>query len=153
MDPSALSKPPLSAASVSKRLIALLTALVMVGQMSTSLYVPSLPSLADTLDADTAEVKLTMTVFLIAFALSQLVYGSVSDRFGRRPVLLAGMMIYVISSVGCALAPTLEALIVGQFFKVSGPAPAPQSPAPWCAIASSAAKPRAHWPLSPWRWP
>jgi MFS transporter, DHA1 family, multidrug resistance protein len=120
VDPSALSKPPLSAATVSKRLIALLTALVMVGQMSTSLYVPSLPSLADALDADTAEVKLTMTVFLIAFALSQLVYGSVSDRFGRRPVLLAGMMIYVISSVGCALAPTLEALIVGRFFQGVG---------------------------------
>lgn len=120
MDPSALSKPPLLSATVSKRLIALLTALVMVGQMSTSLYVPSLPSLADALDADTAEVKLTMTVFLIAFAISQLVYGSVSDRFGRRPVLLAGMVIYVLSSIACMLAPSLEALIVGRFFQGVG---------------------------------
>lgn len=120
MDPSAPFKPLPQPAKVSKRLIALLTALVMVGQMSTSLYVPSLPSLADALDADAAEVKLTMTVFLIAFAISQLVYGPVSDRFGRRPVLLTGMTIYVIGSIFCALAPTLEALIVGRFFQGVG---------------------------------
>jgi MFS transporter, DHA1 family, multidrug resistance protein len=114
------SKPPLQTAKVSKRLIALLTAMVMVGQMSTSLYVPSLPFLADDLGVDTAEVKLTMTVFLIAFALSQLVYGSVSDRFGRRPVLLTGMVIYVVATLICAVAPNIEILILGRFLQGVG---------------------------------
>ena len=71
--------------------IVLLTSLVMVAQLSTSLYIPSLPSLADALVADPAEVKMTMTAFLFTYALAQLLYGPVSDRFGRRPVLFAGL--------------------------------------------------------------
>ena len=68
----------------------LLTSLVMVAQLSTSLYIPSLPSLSDALAADPAEVKMTMTAFLFTYALAQLLYGPVSDRFGRRPVLFTG---------------------------------------------------------------
>ena len=95
-------------------LIAALTGLVMLGQMATSIYVPSLPYIDDALDADPSLVKLTMTVFLWAFALSQLVYGPLSDRYGRRPVLVGGIAIYLAGSAVCALASSIDTLIVGR---------------------------------------
>jgi DHA1 family bicyclomycin/chloramphenicol resistance-like MFS transporter len=101
-------------------LIVLLTSLVMVGQMSTSMYLPSLPSLADELAADAAGVKLTMTVFLAAFATAQLFFGPLSDRFGRRPALFLGLALYVLGTISCAVAPTLTALIVGRFIQGFG---------------------------------
>jgi DHA1 family bicyclomycin/chloramphenicol resistance-like MFS transporter len=101
-------------------LVILLTSLVMVGQMSTSLYLPSLPSLADDLDVEAAGVKMTMTVFLAAFALAQLFFGPLSDRFGRRPALFLGLGLYLIGTVACAIAPNLPALIAGRFVQGFG---------------------------------
>jgi DHA1 family bicyclomycin/chloramphenicol resistance-like MFS transporter len=107
-------------------LVILLTALVMVGQMSTSMYLPSLPSLADELAVEPAGVKLTMTVFLAAFAAAQLFFGPLSDRFGRRPALFLGLALYVMGTTACALAPDLTSLIAGRFVQgfgaCSGPA-------------------------------
>lgn len=107
-------------------LVILLTGLVMVGQMSTSMYLPSLPSLADDLGVEPAGVKLTMTVFLAAFAAAQLFFGPLSDRFGRRPALFLGLALYVAGTAGCALAPDLPSLIAGRFVQgfgaCSGPA-------------------------------
>jgi MFS transporter, DHA1 family, multidrug resistance protein len=101
-------------------LVILLTSLVMVGQMSTSMYLPSMPTLADDLDADPAGVKLTMTVFLAAFAAAQLFFGPLSDRFGRRPALFLGLALYLIGTVGCTVAPSLEGLIAGRFVQGFG---------------------------------
>jgi len=107
-------------------LVILLTGLVMVGQMSTSMYLPSLPSLADDLDVEPGGVKLTMTVFLAAFAAAQLFFGPLSDRFGRRPALFLGLALYVLGTAGCAAAPDLYSLIVARlvqgFGACSGPA-------------------------------
>jgi MFS transporter, DHA1 family, multidrug resistance protein len=107
-------------------LVILLTGLVLVGQMSTSMYLPSLPSLADDLDVEPAGIKLTMTVFLAAFAVAQLFFGPLSDRFGRRPALFLGLAMYVVGTIGCALAPDLWSLIIGRFVQgfgaCSGPA-------------------------------
>jgi len=107
-------------------LVILLTGLVMVGQMSTSMYLPSLPSLADDLDVEPSGIKLTMTVFLSSFAMAQLFFGPLSDRIGRRPALFLGLATYVVGTVGCALAPDLISLIVGRFVQgfgaCSGPA-------------------------------
>ncbi len=64
----------------------LLTALVAFGAISTDLYLPSLPAIGRAFGSDTAEVQLTLSVFLAGFALSQVVYGPLSDRYGRRPV-------------------------------------------------------------------
>ncbi len=99
---------------------ALLTALVALGPMSTDLYLPSLPGLLRHFDADIAEVQLTLSVFLVGLAVGQLVYGPLSDRFGRRPVLLAGLLLYVVASVICALAPSVPTLIAARLLQATG---------------------------------
>ena len=95
----------------------LLTALVALGQISTSIYIPSMPSIVGALATDVAAVNLTMTVFLFGFAIAQLVYGPLSDRFGRRPVLLTGLALYVVASLVCVLASSIEALIIGRLLQ------------------------------------
>jgi DHA1 family bicyclomycin/chloramphenicol resistance-like MFS transporter len=94
---------------------ALLTALVALGQISTSIYIPSLPSLVSALDASQHQANLTLAVFLLGFAPAQLVFGTLSDRFGRRPILAIGLAAYVLASAACAMAPTIAALLVGRF--------------------------------------
>ena len=99
---------------------ALLTVLVALGQISTALYIPSMPSLVEALATDAAHVNLTLTVFLCGFAVSQLVYGPLSDRFGRRPVLMAGMTLFLVASFACSFAPSIEALIAARFVQAVG---------------------------------
>jgi MFS transporter, DHA1 family, multidrug resistance protein len=94
--------------------IALLTSMVMLGQMSISLYIPSLPSMGQALMAPPDQVKLTMTFYLAALALAQLVWGPLSDRFGRRPVLFVGVGVYLAGTLMCALAPSIGMLIAGR---------------------------------------
>jgi DHA1 family bicyclomycin/chloramphenicol resistance-like MFS transporter len=93
---------------------ALLTTLVALGQISTSIYIPSLPSLVETMATDAATVNLTLSMFLFGFAVCQLIYGPLSDRFGRRPVLLVGITLYVAASFACVFATTIEGLIAGR---------------------------------------
>ena len=100
--------------------IILLTILVGMGAISTDIYLPSLPSIAAEFSTDTASVQLTLSIFLIAFAVSQLVYGPISDQFGRRPALLGGMTLYFFACIGCVLATSIEALIVARFLQALG---------------------------------
>jgi DHA1 family bicyclomycin/chloramphenicol resistance-like MFS transporter len=93
---------------------ALLTALVALGQISTSIYIPSMPSIVSELATTPDRVNLTLTGFLLGFAVCQMVFGPVSDRFGRRPVLLVGLGLYLAASLLCALASTIAALILGR---------------------------------------
>ena len=72
---------------------ALLTMLVAFGPISTDMYLPSLPALVSDFDSDVPTVQLTLSAFLVAFAVSMLVYGPLSDRFGRRPVLIGAIAI------------------------------------------------------------
>ena len=104
----------------SRTVAVLLTCLVAVGPISTDLYLPSLPSLVGVFHTDVAKVQLTLSVFLLGFALSQLIYGPLSDRFGRRPMLIAGLIIYLAATAACALATSIEALIVARFFQALG---------------------------------
>ena len=98
----------------------LLTTLVALGPLSTDLYLPSLPTLASDFATDVARVQLTLSVFLAGFAVAQLFYGPLSDRYGRRPVLLFGLVVYLLASVACMFAPTIDALIVARFFQAIG---------------------------------
>ena len=102
------------------QLIALLTSMIAIGGVSTNIYVPTLPAIAVDLRTSAEMVQLTLMVYFGGVALAQLVYGPLSDRYGRRPVLFAGLAIYLIASVACALAPDIEALIAARFFQAVG---------------------------------
>jgi len=99
---------------------ALLTALVALGPISTDLYLPSLPSLARYFAVGVDDIQLTLSVFLVGLATAQLVWGPLSDRFGRRPVLLVGLAIYVIASFVCMLSPSVPVLVVARFVQAVG---------------------------------
>jgi MFS transporter, DHA1 family, multidrug resistance protein len=103
-------------------LTVMLALLVALGPLSTDMYLPSLPAIARELEATTAQAQLTLSAFLLGFAVGQFVYGPVSDKVGRRPVLLAGLGIYLAASLACAFAPSIEALIAGRFLQAIGAA-------------------------------
>ncbi len=92
--------------------VLILAALLGIQPITTDLYLPALPALTDGFGANIAQAQLTLTALLIAFGLSQLVWGSLSDRFGRRPVLLAGLGAYTLAAVGSTLAPSMDTLVV-----------------------------------------
>ena len=79
--------------------------------IATDLYLPGLPGLARDLGASMGQATQTMAALILAFGLAQLVWGPLADRFGRRPVLRLGLALFVVASIGCALAPSMSALI------------------------------------------
>lgn len=101
-------------------LIALLTALAALGMLSTNIYLPALPVIGEALRADADRVRLTLTVYLAVFALCQLVAGPLSDRYGRRPLLLAGLVLFVGATLVCAMALDIGMLILGRALQAVG---------------------------------
>ncbi len=98
---------------VSHTLAALSLALLLGLQpVTTDVYLPALPGLTRELGASMAGAQLTMSLLILSFGLAQMVWGPVADRFGRRPVLLTGLTLYLMASVGCVLAGSIETLIV-----------------------------------------
>ena len=100
-------------------LLALLTAL---GPLAMDLYLPSLPAIETALAATAAYVQLTISVYLIGFAVGQIIYGPVSDRFGRKPVLGAALAIFCVGTLACSVAPTIDALIAARALQGAGAA-------------------------------
>ncbi|MEU0393772.1 Bcr/CflA family multidrug efflux MFS transporter [Streptomyces sp. NPDC006208] len=105
-----------TAPAVAARRAGLLVTLVLGGltalpPLSMDMYLPALPAVTDSLHAPAATVQLTLTACLLGMALGQLVVGPMSDRWGRRRPLLAGMAVYAVATALCALAPTAELLI------------------------------------------
>jgi MFS transporter, DHA1 family, multidrug resistance protein len=94
--------------------IILLTLLLGIQPVTTDLYLPALPGLTQALGSHTAQAQLTLSALLLAFGSSQLVWGPLSDRFGRRPVLLVGLALYSLASIASALAPNMEMLIAAR---------------------------------------
>ncbi len=98
----------------------LLAALTVTGVVAIHVYTPVLPAVAADLRATDAQVQLSIMVFMLSFALSQLILGPLSDRFGRRPLVIAGLILYVGANVLCALAPTIEWLIAARAVQALG---------------------------------
>lgn len=92
--------------------ILVLALLLSIQPVTTDLYLPALPALTRSLGAPVSAAQLTLSGLLLAFGCSQMVWGPLSDRFGRRPVLLAGLSIYTVASLGSALAPSMALLVV-----------------------------------------
>ena len=100
---------------MSPKLIVLILALLLGLQpVTTDLYLPALPAITQGFGADMGQAQLTLSALLLAFGLSQLVWGPLSDRFGRRPILLVGMSAYTLASIACAFAPDMAWLIAGR---------------------------------------
>ena len=93
---------------------------VALGPISTDLYLPSVPSIGRDLGADVAATQLTLSIFLAAFAIAQIPVGPLSDRFGRRPIFLVGVAVYVLASIACAFASSIELLIVSRAVQAVG---------------------------------
>jgi DHA1 family bicyclomycin/chloramphenicol resistance-like MFS transporter len=99
-------------------LLAMLTAL---GPLSMDMYLPSLPDIAHVLGAPVARTQLTISSYLIGFAVGQMIYGPLSDRYGRRPVLLAAVALYLASTLACAAAQSVDLLIAARLLQgISG---------------------------------
>ncbi|MEU3048725.1 Bcr/CflA family multidrug efflux MFS transporter [Streptomyces sp. NPDC006984] len=92
-------------------LVLVLGGMTAMPPLSMDMYLPALPAVTDALGTSAATVQLTLTACLAGMALGQLVVGPMSDRWGRRRPLLAGMVVYVLATLVCALAPTIEFLI------------------------------------------
>ena len=102
------------------RLALLLGLITAVGPFAIDIYLPALPTLGTSLGASPAAVQMSLTVFFMIVGVCQLFYGPISDVFGRKPPIYAGLVIFALGSVGCALAPSIEVLIVFRVLQAFG---------------------------------
>lgn len=101
-------------------LIFILSLLTAFAPLSIDMYLPSLPTLVHVYGTNEANVQLTLSSFLLGFALAQLVYGPMSDRFGRKPVIIFGIILYIAASIGAAQALSVETMIAMRFLQGIG---------------------------------
>jgi MFS transporter, DHA1 family, multidrug resistance protein len=102
------------------RLVLILGALTAFASLSIDMYLPSFPTLEEDLQATSSAVQFSLAAFFVGMALGQALYGPLADRFGRKRPLYAGISLYVLASVGCALAPNIETLIGLRFVQAVG---------------------------------
>jgi len=98
-------------------LLALLTAL---GPLAVDMYLPSFPDIGRLLAASPATVQLTLSLYMVAYAIGQVVYGPLSDRYGRLPVMRFALAVYCLASLACALAPNIEMLLTARAVQALG---------------------------------
>ena len=98
-------------------LLVVLASLSAFSPLSIDMYLPALPTIAADLQASAGDIQLTLSIFMVAFGVGQIFYGPAGDRFGRRPVILCSISIYVLTSVGCAFATGSSQLIGLRFLQ------------------------------------
>lgn len=101
-------------------LLWLVTGCLMLQPLSTDLYLASLPNLASDFATTPAAVQQTLSLFVFGFGTAQLISGPMSDRYGRRPVLIGGLSLYLLAGLACALAPSLDMLVAARFAQAIG---------------------------------
>lgn len=121
-----MSTPVTSASSASTRRPSTVTMLLMVGSLmtmaalATDVMLPAFPTMAEELGVSSAAIQRVMTVFMIGYALPHLLVGSAADQYGRRPVLVTGLVVYAIGSVVCLVADGFTGLLIGRFIQGLG---------------------------------
>ncbi len=95
-------------------LVILLSGLMVVAYSSIGIYTPAMPAIASYFDISSTEVQLTFSIYILAFAFGQLVYGPLSDKYGRRPAIFLGLIIYIIGSILASISETIEILIFSR---------------------------------------
>jgi len=114
------SRPTGTAKAHSWKLLGLLIAVTAVGPMSLNIVAPALPGLIVAFGTDAGTVQLTLSLFLLGMAISQLILGPLSDRFGRRPVMLAGLVLTVLASFAALAATSIAGLIIARTLQAFG---------------------------------
>ena len=117
MTPSQALSPPAAGKTTGLSLVLILSALMAITSLSTDIYLPAMPVMATDLRGD---AELTITGFLIGFCIAQLVWGPVSDHFGRRLPLFIGMVLFIAGSVGCALSTDIVQIVFWRVFQALG---------------------------------
>jgi DHA1 family bicyclomycin/chloramphenicol resistance-like MFS transporter len=88
--------------------------------MATDMYLPALPQIASDFEASTSQVQLTLSIYIIGFAVAQLICGPLADRYGRKPVMIGGLALFALASIGCAMATNIEMLHLSRFLQALG---------------------------------
>lgn len=101
-------------------LIVVLGILTSLAPLSIDMYLPAFISLEQFFQTDAAHVQLTLSSFFIAFAIGQLIYGPLADRYGRKVMLYGGLAVFIVASLACVFAESIESLIVLRFFQAIG---------------------------------
>lgn len=104
----------------SRGLIVLLALLSAFVPLSTDLYLPALPTMGKNLQAPAEQINLTLTAFFVVFSVGMLVWGPLSDRYGRKPILLIGLSAYIVASAFCSVTTSVAALIVFRALQALG---------------------------------
>ena len=98
----------------------LLALVTFSGTLGMHIFVPALPFAATDLGASIGEMQLTVSLYILGLAVGQLVYGPLSDRFGRRPTLMVGLVLYTLAGLAAAFAPEVDSLIAARLFQALG---------------------------------
>jgi len=106
-------------------LLAVVGSLMTMSALATDIMLPAFPAMAEHFRVDEASIQLVVSVFMVGYALPQLLIGSLADKFGRRKVLLGGLAVYFAGSVICLVAPNLTFLLIGRFVQGLGCATGP----------------------------
>ncbi len=118
-DKEQLPAPPLANEAVVKGVLA---ATIAASAFTIQIFLPALPAVQEAFDVTASQVQLTVSLPLFVTAIATLFYGSLSDRFGRRPVLIGGMVLFFVGTVLCLFAQTILALVAGRFVQALGSA-------------------------------
>jgi DHA1 family bicyclomycin/chloramphenicol resistance-like MFS transporter len=125
-----MSAAPRHAAPLALPVLAVILAgLAMIGPFTIDPYPPAFPDVAADLQATPAQMQQTLSLYLFAVALMTLFHGTLSDSFGRRPVILASLLLYVVTAAGCALATSLPQLLFWRALPAPGSSSAARSSA------------------------
>ena len=119
-----LPRPPAAGPMRQATVVVVLILMLGIQPVTTDLYLPALPTLARDLGASAGTAQLTLSALIVCFGVAQLVWGPLSDRFGRRPVLLAGLALYCVAALGAALAPAAGWLVAWRALQGVGMAAA-----------------------------
>ena len=116
------SSSPASPDSHTLRLVLILGLLSAIGPFAIDMYLPALPQIGSSLGAQVGAVQASLTAFFLSLGVGQLLYGPVSDMVGRKPPLYFGLTVFALASVGCAMATSIETLVVLRFIQGLGAA-------------------------------
>ncbi len=111
---------PVASPAPMPKLVLALSTLMAFGAMSTDMYLPALPALQESLNTTPARVQQTLSLFLVGFALAQLAWGPLGDRFGRKGPILAGVGMFLVGSIGCALASSAGEMLLWRLVQATG---------------------------------